>query len=255
MRQAVQKISFWNLKIITDSRIGSITCKGPKYRFILPIDFKSCHEEIAGSLQEFCNRWCKREHVQSNALNSWKLNIFKIIDDRISFYRNNLDLMPPKPKFTFRHVKKGIQELHRRFVLAPADKAANNVVVVWKRYYINTLKQEVSTAKTYEHNRLDQTSIIDRHRCHMAASFEVFVDEGHSKLPTIYWFPKLYKRPYKPCFIANSSSCTTTELPILLSSCLIEIRNHVIKYCTTVYERNGKKIFWSIKIQVKFLIN
>ena len=24
------------------------------------------------------------------------------------------------------------------------------------------------------------------------------------------------------------------------------IKNHVIKYCTTVYERNGKKIFWSI---------
>ena len=32
----------------------------------------------------------------SNALNSWKLNIFKIIDGRISFYCNNLDLLPPK---------------------------------------------------------------------------------------------------------------------------------------------------------------
>ena len=39
-------------------------------------------------------------------------------------------LLPPKPKFTFRHLKKGIQEFHRKFVLAPADKAANNVVVV-----------------------------------------------------------------------------------------------------------------------------
>ena len=70
-----------------------------------------------------------------------------VIDDRVSFYCNNLDLLPPKPKFTFRHLKKGIQELNRRFVLVPADKAANNVVVVWKRYYINTLKQELSTAK------------------------------------------------------------------------------------------------------------
>ena len=43
----------------------------------MPIDFKLCHEEIAGALQEFCNRWCKREHVESNALNSWKLNIFQ----------------------------------------------------------------------------------------------------------------------------------------------------------------------------------
>ena len=120
-------------------------------------------------------------------------------------------------------------------------------MVVWKRYYINTLKQELSTAKTYEHNRLDETSIVDRHRCHMAAKFGLFVDEDHSKLPTLYWLPKLHKRPYKSRFIANSSACTTTELSILLTSCLTAIKSHVIKYCTTVYERNGKKLFWSIK--------
>ena len=89
----------------------------------------------------------------------------------------------------------------------------------------------------------------------MAAKFGLFVDEDHGKLPTLYWLPKLHKRPYKSRFIANSSACTTTELSILLTSCLTAIKNHVIKYCTTVYERNGKILFWSIKIQVKFLIN
>ena len=69
-------------------------------------------------------------HVESYAFNSWKLNIFKMTDGRISFYCNNLDLLPPKPKFIFMYLKKGIQEFHRRFVLALADKAANNVVVV-----------------------------------------------------------------------------------------------------------------------------
>ena len=48
-------------------------------------------------------------------------------------------------------------------------------------------------------------------------------------------------------FIANTCSYTTTELSILLTSCLTAIENHVIKYCTTVYERNGKDLFWSIK--------
>ena len=89
----------------------------------------------------------------------------------------------------------------------------------------------------------------------MAAKFGVFVDEDHSKLPTIYWLPKLHKRPYKSRFIAYSSSCTTTKLSILLPSGLTAFNNHVIKYCTTVYERNRKYLFWSIKIQVKFFIN
>ena len=96
----------------------------------MPIDFNSCHEEIAGALQELCNCWLKREHVESNALNSLKLNILKIIDGRISFYCNNLDLLPPISKFICRHLKKWIQEFHKRFVLAPEYKSASNVVVV-----------------------------------------------------------------------------------------------------------------------------
>ena len=89
----------------------------------------------------------------------------------------------------------------------------------------------------------------------MSAKFGLFVDEDHSKLPKLYWLPKLHKRPYKSRFIANSSACTTTELSILLTSCLTAIKNHVIKYCTTVYEEMVIKYFGLLKIQVKFLIN
>ena len=49
----------------------------------------------------------------------------------------------------------------------------------------------------------------------MADNFGLFVDEDHSKLPTLYWLPKLHKRPYKSRFIANSSECTTNEFSIL----------------------------------------
>ena len=89
--------------------------------------------------------------------------------------------------------------------------------------------------------------MVDRHRCHMIAKFGLFVDENHSKLPTLFCLPKLHKRHYKSCFIANFSACTTTELSVLLTSCLTAIKSDVIKYCTTVYERNGKNLFWSIK--------
>ena len=54
----------------------------------------------------------------------------------------------------------------------------------------------------------------------MAAKFGLFVDEDHSKLPTLYWLPKLHKRLYKSRFIANSSACTTTELSTPLTSSL-----------------------------------
>ena len=46
------------------------------------------------------------------------------------FYSNNLDLLPPEAKLSFRYLKQGIQEFHRKYVLAQADKTANNVIVV-----------------------------------------------------------------------------------------------------------------------------
>ena len=53
--------------------------------------------------------------------------------------------------------------------------------------------------------------------------------------------------PYKAVLIANYSSCTTTKLSKLLTSCLTAIKKRLIKYCENVYERSGKKLFWSVK--------
>ena len=116
-----------------------------------------------------------------------------------------------------------------------------------KRYYmcINTLKQEISTANTHEHNRLDETSLVGKHRCHMAAKFGVFVD---SKIPTLYWLPKLHKRPYMSCFIASSSSCTTTELFIHLTSCLTSIETMSLNIAQQFMKGMVKVYFGLLKI-------
>ena len=49
---------------------------------------------------------------------------------RIYFYSNNLNLLPPKPKLSFRHLKQSIQQFREKFVLALAEKAGNNAIVV-----------------------------------------------------------------------------------------------------------------------------
>ena len=134
--------------------------------------------------------------------------------------------------------KQGIQEFHRKYVLVPADKAANNVVdVVCWLHYINTLKQELNGTKAYEETSKDEKSVVYSHSNEIPKKFAVDVKERQDRIPTtMYWLPKLHKRR----FIANSSSCTTTELSKLLTSCLTAIKAKVIKYCETVYERSGK---------------
>ena len=101
-------------------------------------------------------------------------------------------------------------------------------------YYYVRKKQD-------KHNLLDEKYAVVMYWCHMIA-FGVFVVDDNDKLS----IPKLHKRQSKSHVIANFSSCSTIDLSICLTSCLTTIKNHVIKYCEPVYERNGKKK-WPIK--------
>ena len=90
--------------------------------------------------------------------------------------------------------------------MVPTDKAANNVVVVCRLHYINTLKQELNGTRAYQGTDTDEMSIVNAHLNELPVKFSVCVNEGQDKLLTMYWLHKLHKRPYKARFIANSSS-------------------------------------------------
>ena len=67
--------------------------------------------------------------------------MFKLIDENVLFYSYNLDLLPPKPKLSFRYLKQGIQEFHRKYIMAPASC----LTVVKKhsiRYYDTVYKRD-----------------------------------------------------------------------------------------------------------------
>ena len=109
-------------------------------------------------------------------------------------------------------MKQAIQEFHRKYILVIADKAANNIVVVCRLHYVNTLKQGFNGTKAYEETSTDEKTVVNSHSNDLPYKFAVNVKERQNKILTMYWLPKLHKRPYKARFIANSSSCTSTEL-------------------------------------------
>ena len=96
---------------------------------------------------------------------------------------------------------------------------------------------------------------MNGHCNHLALNVSVCVKERQDRLPTMYWLPKFYKRPYKARLIANSSSCTATELSKLLTSCRTAIKNHVIRYCERFMKGQVKNCFGQLKILVRYLIN
>ena len=85
------------------------------------------------------------------------------MDTSIKLYSHNANLLPHKPKSYLRYLKKGIQEFHRKYVLVPADKALNNIVVICQLHYIYALNQELNGTKAYKETSTEEKTVINSH--------------------------------------------------------------------------------------------
>ena len=127
---------------------------------------------------------------------------------------------PPPPKKKQKKTKKKPKEIPN-ICMPPYLKFSDTLP---KPHFFGLIYVSTETsAYTQRLHLLEERVIVYRHRCHMAAKIDMFAGEEHNTLPTLYRLPKLHKTPFKSRFIDNSSSRTTTELSLLLTSCLTAI--------------------------------
>ena len=128
-------------------------------------------------------------------------------------------------------VKAYLSDLHNKYVFVPADKAPNNIIIICKWYYIETLIKELALDNcstttgnsTYTSCQMLSEDIVNTHDTFMR-SLGIELSDDDKRLPYLYWAPKLHKSPVKYRFIAGSSKCTTKQLPRLLTKILTAIK-------------------------------
>ena len=114
---------------IADKGLRSLFKKGPKYRLPSRIEFTKCRSIVEEALQVYCKRWCKKEGIGVHALNDWKNEFLRIIDIGIEKFTTHPHLYKQPSSRSVKALKKG-EKLHSKYVFAPADKAANNVIII-----------------------------------------------------------------------------------------------------------------------------
>ena len=145
-----------------------------------------------------------------------------------------------------RRYLESLKSLNDKYVLVPADKAANNVIVVCKKYYLEVVIKEITATTTYEPVVDDKTKVISKHLKYMASN-HITVKPELQCPPSFYWLPKLHEQPYGSRFIAASYRCTTKPLSKLLTCCLNTIMTHFRQYCNGIYCKTGVNCFWVIE--------
>ena len=95
-------------------------------------------------------------------------------------------------------VKDTLHKLQTNYVLVPADKAANNVIIVCKKYYIDTLVKELGINNVNINNPTyipidDSFETIVKSHNKFITSVGLAMSEEDQNLPYLYWTPKLHK--------------------------------------------------------------
>ena len=177
------------------------------------------------------------------------------IEERISKLKLNFK-QPNGKVLQNADVKACLSDLHNKYVFVPADKAQNNVMIICKQYYVETLIKELGLDNcstptgnlTYTSFQMSFEDIDNTHDTFMK-SLGIELSDDDKKLPNLYWTPKLHKSPVKHRFIAGK--CTTKELSSLLTKILTVIKTGLEKYCSVKTSHTGVNNIWILKNSTK----
>ena len=80
--------------------------------------------------------------VELSVLSFWKEMVKGQIEERTSKLKQNFK-QPTGKVLQNADVKPYLSDLHSKYVFIPADKAPDNIIIICKRYYIETLIKEL----------------------------------------------------------------------------------------------------------------
>ena len=239
-----------DLNIISNDKLRKIISKGPKYREQKSFTWSHNFKIIMDSVEEYARSWAKREDVEVETLSEWVRSIKKLVKRRLYVLSKTIST---KAHSVFKDPKVAecLSSLHRDFVVVPADKAANNVVIVCKAFYYECLVKELGIGEihnnsTYQRTTLTKEEIVRNHQS-VLETFNIHLKDDDLNLPSLYWTPKLHKSPYKQRFIAGSSKCSTKPLSKILTLILTTIKEGLQTYCDKVYSTSGVNQMWILR--------
>ena len=241
-----------DLGIIRDVKLRNLLRKGPMYReqnnINWNVNLKSCKEAVSS----YVRKWAKRVNVDVRVLRDWEQTVHKCIAMKVKVLKQRHINKRKQHVLRNRVHVNSLNNLHEEYVLVPADKASNNIIVVCKKYYLEIIMKELSQTSTYEEENDDSASLVSRHLEYMMNN-EIVVHSEQERLPSFYWLPKLHKTPYGTRFIAASNKCTTKQLSSILTSCFKTIIKHFKEYCEGIYRFTGVNCFWIIENSLEVL--
>ena len=143
-----------------------------------------------------------------------------------------------------------LNELHEKYVLVPIDKAANNIAIFFKKYYVTVILKEIGILdagnETYEKINKNQEKII-QDNLEYNTHLKLFNGSKDKSLPIMYWIPQLHKNSVSSWFIVASKNCSTKPLSKAVSNVFKPIYSQIENFHHNSKFLSNYNKFWVLQ--------
>ena len=240
-----------DLRIVENRKLRKLLTKGPNYREPRTTNLNKAKKEIITALTQCIERLANKTKNNIATFQSWKECIIAKIDLRINHLNNTLKVQQTNPVLSDPEVKSYLENLHRRFVIVPIDKASNNFAFICKSFYISRLKAELAQSdsnnnSTYKLSLKNPEELIEQN-INLCKKFDLTVTEKEKSLPIMYWIPKMHKSPVGARYIVASKTCSTKPITNVVSRVFKMIFTHVQSFHNKSKFYSNFKTFWVVE--------
>ena len=241
-----------DLRIIRNDKLRKLISKGPNFREPKTINWKKCRDVIAeGVTQCLSSMSSSSKNVTEADMVPWKNMVLHKVDAKIALLKRKVTLHKSNPVLKQPDVIQHLEELHKKYVFVPIDKAANNVAIICKKHYVEVILKEVGVnsvpSDTYSPAQKSKDEIIFDNIEYSKRLKLQPNEERDSVLPVMYWTPKMHKNPSGCRFIIASKNCSTKPLSKAVSSAFKLIFNQVERFHTKAKFFSNYNKFWVLQ--------
>ena len=235
-----------DLSLVENDDLRRLLSYGPSYREALPVNWDDVLSEVLTDLDPMISRWA--DTAQTALWSEWKEGVIQKVKDRISKLKKR-KVKDPLPGLSNPEIRRSLRKLHDDYVLTPADKAANNVIIVCKQYYLSLIVKELMQNKdaTFEYvAAANPKETVNALKNRIRDLFEIETLEAFENLASIYWSGKMHKNPFSQRFISASNRCVLKGLSAQLTRILKALIRPIKGLCTQFKNKTRVSPWWVI---------
>ena len=231
-----------NLDIITNKEVKTLLKNGLNFREKQPHNKVKALASIQSAIDKFIEDTSVTMKINVKLFSPWKKYVLEKVSDILNASKNT---HPSCKVFNNQKNQDFLDTFQNQFVIVPVDKAAKNIGIICKAFYIQILRKEIMESGNFKEASVNVDYIINKYST-LLKKYN-YKAPNNKDLPFIYWIPKFHKNPIDFRFITSGRNTVLNELSKVAGTGLKAMLKLEKTNCKFIHKFDGIKNFYIIE--------